>query len=95
MPDRIPVHSALIGFEILGGGGRISELRALRKAIEKLNSPWYVRLAAFFRVKRANSELAKIFAAQKEHEKERREHMQHLAENAGKLNYGRFRSRYS
>ena len=88
VPERIP--GASIFFP-----QRISALAALVKAIEKLKpTPWYVRLARLFRVKRANSELQKMAAVHKEAEKERREHMQRLAENASKLNAGRFRSRY-
>jgi hypothetical protein len=75
---------------------RVSALDALRKAIEKVRPvSWYVRLVALFRVKHANSELRKAHAEQKKAEEVRREHMQRLAENAGKLNYGRFRGRYS
>lgn len=57
--------------------------------------PWYVRLARWLRSKRGNLEMRKLEAEHKRKESERREHMQRLAENAGKLNYGRFRSRYS
>jgi hypothetical protein len=74
---------------------RISALGALVKAIEKLKpAPWYVRLSALFRVKRANSELHKMAVIHKQTEKERREHMQRLAEHASQLNAGRFKSRY-
>jgi len=74
---------------------QINQLAALTKAIEKLKPvPWYIRLASLFRVRRVNREFQKAAEYQKQQEQLRRVHMQHLAENAGKLNYGRFRSRY-
>jgi len=74
---------------------RISALTALVKALEKLKPvPWYVRLASLFRLRRVNAEFRKAAEYQKEQEELRRAHMQHLAENAGKFNFGRFRSRY-
>jgi hypothetical protein len=74
---------------------RLSALTALVRALEKLKPvPWYVRLASLFRVRRVNAEFRKAAEHQKQQEELRRVHMQQLAENAGKLNYGRFRSRY-
>jgi hypothetical protein len=74
---------------------QMSQLAALTKAIENLKPvPWYVRLRKLFLVRRVKREFQKADEHQKQQEELRRVHMQHLAENAGKLNYGRFRSRY-
>lgn len=76
-------------------GRRVTRFELLTKAIERLRPwPWYTRVAHWFGVKRANKKLREMTEAQKEQAKKRSEHMQYLAENAGKLNFGRFRSRY-
>jgi hypothetical protein len=93
VPERVP--PAPNEFPTMVFPPQISQLAALTKAIEKLRPvPWYVRLANLFRVRRVNREFQKAAEHQKQQEELRRVHMQHLAENAGKLNYGRFRSRY-
>jgi hypothetical protein len=71
-------------------------LHAVRDTIEKTAFvPWYLRLWRGFGLMRINAQFRKLTAERKAQDLARREHMQHLAENAGKLNYGRFRSRYS
>ena len=93
VPERVPL--APNEFPTVIFPQRISALTAMVKALEKLKPvPWYVRLASLFRVRRVNREFQKAAEHQKQQEELRRVHMQHLAENAGKLNYGRFRSRY-
>jgi hypothetical protein len=97
VPERMPADGTVDASNYrLVFPQTISALESLRKAIEKLRPvPWYARLAAWFGVRRANSEFRKSVAEQKKAEKIRREHMQHLAENAGKYTGHRFRSRYS
>jgi hypothetical protein len=94
MPE--PVPPAPNEFPTVVFPQRISALTALVKALEKLKPvPWYVRLANLLRVRRVNAEFRKAAEYHKQQKELRRLHMQHLAENAAKLNYGRFRSRYS
>jgi ribosomal protein L29 len=71
-------------------------LHAVRDTIEKTAFvPWYLRLWRGFGRMRVKRKFQKAVGKAEQQKELRRVHMQHLAENAGKLNYGRFRSRYS